>query len=114
MRCAAIAAGGEFMRVGGNEQDFHWTGRSGFQPLVIDHAEAFGDVPAGHAGHLDVEQDEIGLAAQREVDAGGPARGGVDAEAERAEEALEDGELGGIVVDDEDGAARAGIAEIWR
>ena len=70
-------------------------------------AQRLRQVPAVHAGHGDVEQEEVGLDVGGQRQAPAPSGGGEHDEAERLEDLAHQIALVGIVVDDQDGAARA-------
>jgi hypothetical protein len=66
--------------------------------------EAAADFEAGHAGHHDVEEDEVGVGLGDFFEGIDAVDGDVDGAVERFEIGLHEFDVLGIVIDDEDGA----------
>src|SRR5204862_3538296 len=70
-------------------------------------AELLADLQPAHAGHHQVEQDEVGLVTEADVEAGLAVGGGDDVEVLLLEVVAHELEEVFLVVDDKDGGAHA-------
>jgi hypothetical protein len=70
-------------------------------------AQRLRDRPAVHAGHRDVEQEQVGPAMLGQCEAAGTIRRAEQDEAERRQHLAQEIAVGGIVIGDQDDLARA-------
>ena len=111
MRGAAIGTGGIFMGVGRYHQDRQPPRRISDPGVAGNGAQPIGDPPARQARHLDIQQHEIGCAAQRHFDPRRTIAGGKNGKAKRSQQALQHSELCRIIVDGQDSTPWPGIAD---
>ena len=79
--------------------------------MMAVRAQRFRHRPAVHAGHRDIEQEQIGPAMLRQRETAGSVGRAEQDEAERRQHLAQKVALGRIVVGDQDRLARAVIAE---